>query len=72
MKPRLTSLLKTDYPNFEVIFVDNASVDGSIDLIKNLFGSEKNLKIIQNRVNLGFAEGNNVGLKASKTSFEDN
>jgi glycosyltransferase involved in cell wall biosynthesis len=27
------SVLDTDYPNFEVIFVDNASVDGSYDSI---------------------------------------
>jgi len=62
----LGSVLGTDYSNFEVIFVDNASTDGSIQFIKEKFGKNPRLKIIQNKRNLGFAEGNNIGARAAK------
>lgn len=59
----LKSVLATDYPNFEVIFVDNASEDGSAKLVRKLFSNNLRLKIIENSENLGFAGGNNVGAR---------
>lgn len=65
----LRSVLDSDYPNFEVIFVDNASTDESVNLVRKLFGSDPRLRIIQNTKNLGFAEGNNVGAKHSNADY---
>jgi len=65
----LDSVLESDYPNFEVIFVDNASTDGSLDFVRSNFCQYSNLKIIQNSRNLGFAEGNNVGANAAKGKY---
>lgn len=42
--------------SFEVIMVDNASTDGSVDTIKELFPE---VRIIENSQNLGFAKANN-------------
>lgn len=56
----LHSLFAITYSPFEVIVVDNASTDGSVDLIKKEFPS---VKIVEAKKNLGFAEGNNVGYK---------
>jgi GT2 family glycosyltransferase len=56
------SLLKTTYPNFEIIFVDNASTDDSIKKVRENYGTLKNLKIIRNDKNYGYAKGNNIGL----------
>ena len=44
--------------NFEIIIVDNASTDNSINRIKNSFG---NVKIISNKSNLGYSQGCNIG-----------
>jgi len=56
----LESVLKSDYPDFEVILVDNNSSDDSINIVKNKFSQ---VKIIINKKNLGFARANNIGIK---------
>jgi GT2 family glycosyltransferase/glycosyltransferase involved in cell wall biosynthesis len=59
----LRSLLeRTDYPNLEVIVVDNASTDGTPDFLRSLGASDTRVKVRLNDENLGFAAGNNVGL----------
>jgi len=62
----LNSLKKTTYENYEIIIVDQGSIDGSVVAIKRKF---KNLKIIQNKTNVGFAGGNNIGMKHSKGNY---
>ncbi|MFB0567859.1 MAG: glycosyltransferase family 2 protein [Candidatus Bathyarchaeia archaeon] len=65
----LTSLLTTNYPNFEIIVVDNASTDGTIELIEKLFGSYSSIKVVENRENLGHAEGCNIGARVAKGKY---
>ncbi len=60
LKECLSSLKAQDYKNIEVIFVDNNSKDGSVEYIKKNFPKTK---IIINKENLGFAQGNNIGYK---------
>ncbi|MBU4077261.1 MAG: glycosyltransferase family 2 protein [Euryarchaeota archaeon] len=59
----LSSLKNQTYYNFEVIFVDNASMDGSVDYVKAHFPS---VLIIENPKNYGFAKGNNIGIGEAK------
>lgn len=47
----------------EVIVVDNASTDGSAAMVEKEFSSRGQVKLIQSKKNLGFAGGNNLGLK---------
>jgi GT2 family glycosyltransferase len=61
LKICLPSLMKTDYPKFEIIVVDNGSTDQSIDYLRNNW--QHCIRIIQLHQNLGFAEGNNVGIR---------
>ncbi len=56
----LESVKKIDYPDYETIVVDNGSSDGSSDEIARLFPE---VVLIRNTKNLGFAGGNNVGIK---------
>lgn len=46
--------------NLEVIVVDNGSTDDSVEEIRKQC---QDVKILRNEKNLGFAEGNNVGIK---------
>ena len=56
----LESLQKLDYDNFEIVVVDNGSRDGSPAAIRERFPA---VTLIENERNLGFAGGNNVGLR---------
>jgi GT2 family glycosyltransferase len=51
---------------YEVIIIDNASNDGSVEFIKEKF---PNVKLIVNSVNRGFSRANNQGLKISKGEY---
>ncbi len=62
----LESVKNIDYPNYEIIVVDNNSTDGSLE---NLRKKVPEIKIIQNEKNLGFAEGNNVGIRESNYDY---
>ena len=52
----LSSVLKTDYPNYETVLIDNGSSDGSIEYVRREYGS---VRIVSNSTNLGFAEAYN-------------
>ena len=62
----VNSVFKTTYDNFEVMVVDNASKDGSHNKCKERFGK---IRLIENKENLGYCEGNNVGIRESKGDF---
>ncbi|MFH1876766.1 MAG: glycosyltransferase family 2 protein [Candidatus Omnitrophota bacterium] len=64
----LTSIGAIDYSNYEVIVVDNASTDGSSKVIKKLFPE---IVLIENHTNLGYAGGNNVGIRYALKSGAD-
>ena len=56
----LESVKKIDYSNYETIVVDNGSFDRSAEEIRKRF---PRAMIIENKKNLGYAEGNNVGIR---------
>ncbi|MFZ7137134.1 MAG: glycosyltransferase [archaeon] len=69
LKTCLKTLLDTDYPNFDVTVVDNASTDGSVDVITSIADSDSRLKIVKNPTNVGHAEGCNIGTKMSNGQY---
>lgn len=48
---------------WQVIVVDNASSDGSVEEVRKRY---KDIEILENKENLGFAAGNNAGVKYAK------
>lgn len=58
----LNSVFSSHYPRFEIIVVDNASSDNSDTIVETEFPSAK---LLRNNKNLGFAGGNNVGIKVA-------
>jgi glycosyltransferase involved in cell wall biosynthesis len=53
LKEALESILSQDYPNFEVVLVDDGSTDGSAAIIQKLTGVEPKIKYFQSPVNEG-------------------
>ena len=60
------SIQKSNYKNFEIILVDNVSKDNSQKKCKEKF---PHIKLMENSENLGYCEGNNVGLRTAKGEF---
>lgn len=56
----LSSLGATNYPDMIPIFVDNASSDESVELVQTQF---PDVQIVQSSRNLGYAGGNNLGMR---------
>lgn len=56
----------TDGLDFEVIVVDNDSGDGSAEMVREEFPQAR---LIVNDRNIGFAAGNNVGIREAKGEF---
>lgn len=53
-------------PETEVIVVDNASVDGTPELVRDSFPE---VTLIQSQENLGFTKGNNVGIRRASGKY---
>lgn len=62
----VNSILNQTYKNIEIIVVDNASADNSLNLVRNKFPQ---IKIIANSKNLGFGGGNNQGIMQAKGKY---
>jgi len=63
LKKCLSSLSSQSYPDIEIIFVDNGSSDGSANYVRKEFPF---VKILEIKKNLGFAKGNNTGIKEAR------
>ena len=54
------SVTKIGYGNYEILLVDNGSTDGSQECFRSRYPE---IALLENKANLGFAEGNNVGIQ---------
>ena len=67
LKQCLQSIYReTKSVSFEIIVVDNASIDGTVDMVKSNF---PDVNLITNKKNLGFAVANNQVMKNSKSKY---
>lgn len=55
----ILSLQNLTYPNFSIVIVDNASSDGSVEILTNNFPE---IPLLRNTINGGYAAGNNIGI----------
>ena len=68
-KNAINSILKYEYPfEIEILLVDNASPDDSLEKLENYFKDK--VKFIKSNENNGFAAGNNQALKKAKGKYQ--
>jgi len=68
----LDSVLASDYENFEVVVIDNASTDDSIEFVKKNYPQ---VKLVENEKNYGFASAlnkNSYGIGGNYVAFLNN
>ena len=64
----IESVLNSDYSNFKIIYVDNASKDESVDFIRMHYPG---VEVLANRKNLGFTGGMNTGIRHALAAEAD-
>jgi poly-beta-1,6-N-acetyl-D-glucosamine synthase len=73
LKNKLPHILSQDYPEFEVVVVNDASNDDTIDLLNDLSRQYKHLKIVNIYQNLNFFSGKkfplSIGIKSAKYDY---
>ena len=65
----LKSVLNQTYPNIEILVIDNASTDRTVEEIRNPKHEIRNIRVIENKENLGFAAGHNLGIRESRGEY---
>lgn len=64
----IKSVSLLNYKNYKIILVDNGSTEGSIDVVRDIYDD---IVLIKNSENLGYAEGNNVGIRYALSNDAD-
>ena len=64
--PALQSIVDQDYPSLRCTVIDNASVDGTADYVRNEFPS---VDVVVSPDNLGFAGGNNLAFARTTAKY---
>lgn len=62
----LSSLFTEEKDNYEIILVDNASTDGSVEFVQRVFPT---VKVIRSQTNRGFGWASNVGAKQARGKY---
>ena len=68
LKEALNSLCNQTYKDFEVILVDDASIDNSLEIAK-LFLDDSRFKLFVNKINSGLSFTRNIGIDQSRGKY---
>lgn len=59
-----------DVDNYHIVVVDNASLNDSAEYLRKKYDKNKKITVIKNKKNLGFANGNNIGIDYLNSNFD--
>lgn len=66
----VTSIQNMNYPICGIVIVDNCSTNGSFNRLKQRYAKNTNITLLQNKINQGFARGNNLGILYAKKKLK--
>lgn len=70
----MKSVIKTTYPNYEVVIIDDHSTDGGYEWLMKYYGKNKKVRIIRNERNMRLGYSRTKGIEEAKgkyTTFMD-
>lgn len=67
IKDALESILNQTYSNLEIVIIDDASIDNTLEIIQSF--KDKRIKLFVNEKNLGVSENMNKGIKLSHGKY---
>jgi glycosyltransferase involved in cell wall biosynthesis len=62
VREQLDSICRQTYTNLEIIIMDDASVDGTWNILSQITATDKRIKLFRNEQNAGFTENFNRGV----------
>src|SRR5437870_2283989 len=65
----LQSVLTQTFGDFEIICVDDASTDGSAEILTDFVDRERRVRVYRNTVNLGPGASRNIGIDKSRGTY---
>jgi glycosyltransferase involved in cell wall biosynthesis len=65
----IESVLKQTFENFELIIVNDGSIDNTEDIVKRFQKKDKRIRYIQHDKNRGSSEARNTGIKTAKGKY---
>lgn len=65
-KSAINFIRKIKYQNYKIYLIDNASSNNDGKTLYNYYKNDKDIEFIQNKINIGFANGNNIGYKLAR------
>ncbi len=65
----LQSILDQDFPDFELILVDDRSTDGSLSVLKVFAEKDARIIVLNNDMNRGAAEARNRGIDIARGEY---
>lgn len=65
----IQSVLSQTYKKFELIVIDDCSLDRTVQLVQNYAEQDKRIVLVQHKKNQGVAEARNTGLNLAKGDF---
>lgn len=69
LKRAMESVLSQDYPNFELVVVDDGSTDDTPELLQQYQQQHQNLRFIRNEQSVGVARARNMAIEAAQGEF---
>lgn len=69
IKRAIDSVLNQTYKNIELIIVDDASTDGTLEYVEQLYDDDERIVYILNDNNTGVSEARNIGINAAKGNW---
>ena len=65
----LVSIINQTYKNWELLIIDDCSVDNTADVIKEFFNEDERIKLFQLEKNSGAGVARNIGIENAKGRF---